>query len=252
MRANPLIATGRARQRGTGFIELILVLATSLLVMGGAIVLMQGTRSNSARANGAAALQEHGRRVLTEVLDELRRSGLSTSAGTNYPAIWERARGPESTARGALVATMNYTDVAAVSEVYAWQGDGTRRSDRNAGRVSDEIVFQLPADLDGDGTPLDATGNLEWSADLISWRVVEDANGQPWLARYVERAGAIVDRRFVAPGVTGITFDSVLDDRSMRFGEVAVVLYLEGTDSQGRTTTSAVEGSVVLRNTSEP
>jgi hypothetical protein len=229
---------------------MMIVLATMTAVLGGAMALLDGARRAWSQADTQSRLQERGRRMLQAVLSDLRRSGLTTFGGNNYPAIWERPRGADSTPRGALVATMNYADVGLVDEVYAVQGTGDRVA-RNETRVSDEIVFQLPADVDGDGTPLDANSDLEWGPELISYRVVEDANGQPWLQRHVEAGGAIVERRIVGPSVATITFDVVFNDRGLRFGEVAVVLYLSELDDRGQLVTTAVEGVVGLRNTRE-
>jgi hypothetical protein len=229
---------------------MMIVLVTMTAVLGGSMMLLEGARQAWRMADTQSRLQERGRRVLQTLLTELRRSGLTTVAGQNFPAIWQRPRGPELLPRGPLIATMNYADESLVSEAFAAQGTGNRIV-RNDGRPSDEIVFQIPADLDGNGTPLDANGDLEWGPELISYRVVEDANGQPWLFRNREIAGAVVERRIVAPSVAAVTFDVVFNDRSMRFGEVAVVLYLEEVDDGGQLVRTAVEGSVGLRNTRE-
>jgi hypothetical protein len=228
----------------------MIVLCTMTAVLGGSMLLMEGARNAWRLADTESRLQERGRRVLQTVLGELRRSGLTSLAGNNYPAIWERARGPETTLRGNLVATMAYADESLVNEVFCANGNGDRIV-RNGGRVSDEMVFQLPADLDGNGTPLDSDGDLEWGPELFSYRIVDDANGQPWLYRYAEVGGLITDRRIVAPSVSAITFDVIYNDRSLRFSEVAVVLYLEELDDNGQRVTTAVEGVVGLRNTRE-
>jgi hypothetical protein len=188
--------------------------------------------------------------MLEHVLDDLRRSGLTTVAGATYPSLFERPAGPETTPRGNLIASMNYADAALVDEIFARDGNGDRIA-RNANRVSDEVVFQQPRDLDGNGTPLDVNGNLEWGPELFSYRVVTDAEGRPWLHRYAELNGAVVDARIVGPSVTSITFDVVFNDRSLRFGMVDVVLYLQELDSNGQKVTAAIEGAVELRNTRE-
>ena len=240
----------RRRLRGHTLLEMMVVLTTMTVVLGGSMLLMNGVRSAWKLADSESRLQELGRRLLQSVLADMRRTGLTTDAGVNYPSIFERARGPDTTPRGPLVASMNYTDTGLVDEVYAWTGNGDRIA-RNQGRVSNEFVFQLPADVDGNGTPLDADGDLEWGPQLFSYRVVEDAQGASWLWRYTELAGVVVDQRMVGPAVTSITFDVVLNDRSLRFGEIAVVIYLEQRDESGRLLTAAVEGSVGMRNTRE-
>lgn len=246
MRAHPLSAS--RRRRGHSLIEMVVALATLSLVLGGALQISTAARDTWRLAGAKSRLQEDGRRMLDAVLDELRRSGVTSAGGASLPAIWEQPRGPLATPRGNLVATMNFADADLVNEVRAAQGNGDRIA-RNAARVSDTIVFQLPRDQDGDGTPLDANGEIEWGPELVSYRVVDDAEGRPWLERQVENGGALVARRPLGPSVRAITFDIVFNDRSLRFGTVDVVLYLEERDPSGRRVTAAVEGAVVLRNT---
>jgi type II secretory pathway pseudopilin PulG len=247
MRSHPL----RRRRDGFTIVEAVVVCATLVVVLGAALVLLEGTRHTSQRAQTESRLQESGRRILADVLADLKRSGMSTLDGHSYPAIWERARGPESTPRGNLIATLSYSDESLVDEIYAWQGDGVDRITRNEPRVSDEVVFQRPVDLDGDGTPLDAVGSLEWTGDLISYRVIDDGAGNASLWRLVENGGVVVARDRVGPGVVKITVDAVMNDRTLRFSEVAVVLWIETRDAENRAARTAVEGSVVIRNTRE-
>jgi hypothetical protein len=243
--------TPRSRgRRGHSLVEMLIVLSTLTVVLGGVFELVRSVRNSWRLESSKSRLQESGRRMLERVLDDLRRSGLTTTGGTTYPSIFEHAAGPEATSRGNLVASMNYADAALVDEIFARDGNGDRIA-RNADRVSDEVVFQQPSDVDGNGTPLDVNGNLEWGPELFSYRVVTDAEGRPWLHRYAERNGAIVDARSVGPSVTSITFDVVFNDRSLRFGVVDVVLYLQELDANGQTVTAAIEGAVELRNTRE-
>lgn len=249
MRPHPLSAPSR-RRRGHTLVELAVVMATFALLLGGTLLLLSGARESWRRADAESRLQESGRRMLEAILGDLRRSGLTVAQGASWPAIFERPRGPRGTPRGALVATMDPADVDRVDSIGAVNGAGDR-IERNRERVSDELVLQLPADLDGDGTPLDADGEMEWGEELVSWFVVEDAEGRPWLWRSVDRAGTVVEERVVGSAVDKATFDVVFNDRTLRFGEVAVVLYLEETDARGRRVATQVEGSVVLRNTRE-
>ena len=234
-------------------VETMVAVVGMTIVFGGSLMLLISSQGAWQVGGNQSSLQEIGRRILNEVLADLRRSGLTAVPGQNLPAVFQHARGAETDPRGPLQATMNYQDVALVSEVLAYQGNGNRIL-RNAGRVSEEVVFQLPSMIDaGDPwgpAPIDATGNFVWSPDLVSYRVV-DLGNVPWLIRYRELNGAVIERRTVGPWVTSITFDVVFNDRSMRFGEVAVVVYLERTNNQGQRITASLEGSVVLRNTRE-
>jgi hypothetical protein len=236
------------RRRGHTLLEMVLAVTTLATVLGGVLQITTGSRAAWRLSGSKSHLQESGRRMLESILAELRHSGLTSVAGSNYPAIYERPRGTAATPRGNLVATMSYADEALVSEVFAKQGDGDRIR-RNAARVSNEILFQLPQDLDRNGTPLDANGELEWGPELFSYRVVDDPEGRPWLERRTERPGTAMQTRLVGPSVRSITFDVVFNDRTLRYGVVDVVLWLEEIDAAGQKITAAVEGSVALRNT---
>jgi type II secretory pathway pseudopilin PulG len=244
------LSPGSRRRRGHSLVEMVVVLATMTIVLGSIFELVHSVRNSWRLQSSKSRLQESGRRMLERVLDDVRRSGLTTFAGATYPMIWEHAAGAEASPRGNLVATMGYNDAGLVDEIFARDGAGDRIT-RNANRVSDEIVFQQPRDVDGNGTPLDVDGNLEWGPELVSYRVVTDSEGRPWLHRYTELAGAVVDRRIVGPSVTSITFDVVFNDRSLRFGVVDIVLYLQELDGNGQTVTASIEGAVELRNTRE-
>jgi hypothetical protein len=249
VRPNALTAPSRGR-RGHSLVEVVIVLSTMTIVLGGVFELVRSVRGSWRLESAKSRLQESGRNMLERVLDDLRRSGLTTVAGATYPAVWEHAAGPEATPRGSLVATMGYADAGLVDEVFARNGNGNRIT-RNENRVSDEIVFQQPKDVDGNGTPLDANGDLEWGPEFFSYRVVTDVEGRPWLQRYTQLNGAVTDTRIVGPSVSSITFDVVFNDRSLRFGVVDVVLYLQELDANGQTVTTAIEGAVELRNTRE-
>ncbi len=238
------------REKGFSLVEMTLVSIGISFVMGTVMLFMKSSQAAWELSGNQSGLQERARRLLHVMVDDLRRSSLTSVAGQNLPAIWERPAGTEDTPRGALIATMNYEDVDQVDEILAVNGDGQTRIERNRARESNEIVFQIPTDVDGNGIPLDADGNVEFTEDLVTYRVVDQA-GTPTLMRYVERAGEIVDRRAIGPWVQKITFDVVLNDRTVRFNEIAVCVYLERIDDRGQVLRAAVEGAVGLRNTRE-
>src|SRR5262249_38839250 len=106
---------GRRGARGHTLVEMMVVLSTMTLVFAGLFMLLRPARDASHEAISRSTLQEAGRRMLEVMLDDLRHTGLTTSGGQNLPAIWEHARGVDSTPPGPLVATMNYTDVYLVN-----------------------------------------------------------------------------------------------------------------------------------------
>ena len=262
MKAATIHRSPGAGERGMTLVEVMFASVSMLIVLGGSMALMMSSRGAMQVGGTQSSLQEVGRRILNEVLSDIRRSGLTTVVGggagnlggpnvSNFPAIYVRKLAPAtSSKREQLIASMNYADAGMVDEVLAYEGNGNR-IDRNEDRDANEFVFQLPTDLDGDGMPIDANGDLEWGQEQFSYRLIQDPNGIPWLYRVTEINGLSIDEQRVGPFVQNITFDVVFNDRSLRFGEVAVVLYMQKQNERGQIITAALEGSVVLRNTRE-
>lgn len=251
---NRLHRSRRSSQQGFTLVEMAVSSFSMIVVLGGAVAVLAGSRGALEVSNTQSVLQDVGRRVLDQVLGDLRSTGLTDGAFVgvgSLPAIWERPPADlGNSTRGNLIASMDYNDVDLVDEILAYQGNGDRIA-RNANRVTNEIGFQMPRDLDGDGRPLDANGDLEWGPEFFSYRVIVEPNGISWLYRFTELNGAVTDTLRIAPFVSNITFDVIFNDRSLRFGEVAVVVYLQRPNGQGQTITTALEGAVVLRNTRE-
>jgi hypothetical protein len=252
------LSRGRAGRSQAGFtvIEMAVTLASMTVVLGGSMTLLVSSRGAWQVGGTRSSLQEVGRRILNEVVADIRRSGLTVEDGQGYPAIYQRP--PEPLGAGERPAEpsvrMDPEDVRVVDLDVLVGGDpgsSSSRIERNRGRTPQEFVFQLPADLDGDGRPLDGNGDLEWSGALHSFRIVVESNGVPWLYHLIEEGGAPARFERVGPHVTGITFDVVANDRSLGFNEVAVVVYLQRLNERGQRITAALESSVVLRNTRE-
>lgn len=251
MHEDPMTRPKASRSAGFSLIEMIVATASMSFVFGGSVLLLQGTRGAFEVGGNHSSLQEVGRRILDDVLSDLRRSGLTTVAGQNLPAVFERPVGNFLTPQGPLLATMSYTDVDLVDAVIAVQGNGNRIN-RNFGRNTNEILFQLPADTNGNGLPVDNNGNLTWGNEVISYRIISDpVTNIPTLFRLTQNGGMITGFRRMGMWVNNITFDVVFNDRSLRFGEIAVVIYLQRINARGQLITSSLEGSVGLRNTRE-
>jgi hypothetical protein len=122
------------------------------------------------------------------------------------------------------------------------------RSQRNAGRTSEELAFRLPGDIDGDGRPTNAsTGALEWDPREFSYRVDRTETGEFRVGRYVDGVRASTLGRHVRR----VTFDVLSFDSSVPRNQIAVTLFLEKATSEGQLISVAMEGAIQLRNTTE-
>lgn len=253
MHEDSLRSRRRRRQAGFSLVEMMVAMGSMTLVFGASMMMLAGTRGAWEVGGTRSSLQEVGRRMLEEVLTDVRRSGLTTTGGQNFPQIWERPVGTFLEPRGNLIATMDYTDVDLVDEMLAVNGlGGPNRILNNQNRIPNEFVFQLPTDTNGNGLPIDDDGNLTFGIETVSYRIIEDpTTGIPTLFRLTQAGAMLAGFERVGPYVTNITFDVVFNDPSLRFGEIAVVIYLQKTNAQGQVIQAALEGSVALRNTRE-
>jgi type II secretory pathway component PulJ len=238
------------RVGGFSLLEAALSMTVMTLVLGATTALMHGTQRAWEAGSRQSQLQERGRDLLDTVMTDLRRTGLTRVGAAPFPSIWERPAGPEGTPRGNLIATLDYQDADRVNEVLAYNGDGQSRIERNRDRVSNEILFQLPKDTNGNGMPIDDEGYITFGTEVITYRVIVD-NQIPTLYRITFDAGAEIARVPICQWVTGITFDAVFNDQTVRFGEIAVVVYMQRPGPDGSVVRAALESAVVLRNTRE-
>ncbi len=251
---------GRSKRSNAGFtmVEMMVAAASLLLVIGGAMALMKSSRGALEVGGNRSGLQELGRRMLNDVVGEIRGAGITEVAGQSYPAIYDRPIALQADSlRGDELAVMDPTD-AEITDSVAWTDPASDpnilevdRVERNRNREPSEFVFQVPQDLNADDRPIDAEGNMEWGTELVSFHIVQDPNGINWLHRVVEDGGVEVSRERIGPHVQNITFDVIGNDRSMRFNEVGVVIYLQRLNNQGQVITAELESSVVMRNTRE-
>jgi hypothetical protein len=239
------------RSRGMAVLEATIIAAFMVtLVMGGFALLMRSARGPTELGGTVGQLQEIGRRIIEQVSEDLKNTGIHTTAGANFPAIYERPAGDGKIPRGKLVASMSLADANDAQFQWARNGDKSRIA-RNRNRACDELLFTPvdPTVVDGGATlpswPLDITNNdqLKWAdANQVNYRVVNDATGPPWLERRVNDTAP----RKIAPFVQNITFDCLGSDRTLLYNQVAIVVYLSHTLSTGRVINTAIEGVVNL------
>jgi hypothetical protein len=240
-----------ARTRGMAVLEATLIAAFLMVfVMGGFALLMRSARGPTELGGTVGQLQEIGRRIIAEVSDDLKNTGIHQTGGANFPAIFERPIGDDKTPRGKQVASMSIDDANNAQYQWARSGDQSRIA-RNRNRACDELVF-TPIDatvVDGANTfaswPLDILNNdqLKWAdANQVNYRVVTDVTGTPWLERRINDRNP----RKIGPFVQNITFDCLGSDRTLLYNQVAIVVYLSHRLSSGRVINTAIEGVVNL------
>ncbi|MEW6745619.1 MAG: hypothetical protein AB1486_22950 [Planctomycetota bacterium] len=231
------------RTNGYAVIEASLTLALVSMIFGGFILLLKASRGAQEEGASRSELQEIGRRAMSRVLEDLRGTGIVEDALGNFPVIYERPAGDESTPRGEFVASLSYTDADDVA--WASYERGRDRVEVNRDAECREILFRVPRDTDGNGYPIDSTGLVEWGDQVMSYRVVQYPDGRRWLERRTDDASP----EPVAPYVEKITFDCIMNDRSLLYNQIAVVIYLSREGHRGQSIEAALEGIATLRNT---
>ena len=102
------------------------------------------------------------------------------------------------------------------------------------------MTCYLPADLDGNGSIIDATGNLEWGATAIQY--ARDA-----ASRQLRRtAGG--QTLVIANDVQSVTFEDAAINSALYANEVKITLTLQATTAQRRTVSATAVEIVKLRN----
>ncbi len=103
------------------------------------------------------------------------------------------------------------------------------------------ITFTLPADLDGNGTIVDAIGAIEWdNANPVQYVYV------PAQLQLQRLQG--VNVRVLADGVQGVTFEDAAINPALLQNEVRVTLTLQRRTPRGRTVSATAVETLRLRN----
>lgn len=232
------------KKNDAGFtvIESIVALAIFSIVAYGIFLSIGGALGAFDIGKTKSELQDMGRKVLKKMIHELKGSGIYETVSLNYPSIYEFD--PDVGSRGNWLGSLSFSD----SEITETTGNWQDRRSRNKNRISNEIVFRLPQDLDGDGYLTDnSTGEIEWSSDLISYKVVKAPNGVYQLERHVNGSFSSLMGRFVKK----VTFDAIVFDTTVKYNQTVITVFLERKTDAGHTIEVALEGTVSLRNTRE-
>jgi len=230
---------------GFTLFETMLTLTIFSIIFSSLFLVVNGVQTTYDQGNTESILRESGRRILKELIHELRQTGIVEGGLVNLPAVYEREVAPlEESERGELIATMSFEDAELGGEV----ARGENRVITHVDRVPNEIVFRRLADHDGNGYPFDEeTGALEWSDEEYSFFVARDQGGDPSLLR-VSDAG---DFRVVGRNVEKVVFDVISYDPTVLYNQIVVVLYMTAQLPNGSSVRVGIEGTVNLRNTRE-
>src|SRR5262245_44948036 len=111
--------TARLRAAG-GFtlFEMMMTLTIFSVIFSSLFMIVNGVKTSYDQGNTQSVLRERGRRILKEMIYELRQTGIIEGGPTNLPAIYERPVVPAADSqRGRLLATMSFNDAELGGEV---------------------------------------------------------------------------------------------------------------------------------------
>ena len=237
----------RQKQNNGGFtlFEMMMTLTIFSIIFSSLALVVTGIQTSYDRGSVESALRESGRRILKEIIHDLRQTGIIESGGVNLPAIYVReVLPPEETERGDLIATMSFDDV----ELGGQASRGRNRVETHGDRLPNEIVFKRLADLDNNGYPFEEdTGILEWTNEEFSYYVIEDVAGVPQLVRESTDG----DFRIIGRDVEKVVFDVISYDPTVLYNQIVIVIYMTSSLPNGDQLRVGLEGTVNLRNTRE-
>jgi prepilin-type N-terminal cleavage/methylation domain-containing protein len=218
----------RGRQ-GFTLIEMMISLGVLSIVGVSFAVSMRSMASLSSSSAARADVQREGAEALERILGELRSSGVANVGGLDYPHLFDDGvPGPGFDAHAHAVpagaATVNDYDFG----------------------VTREIVFLLPADVDGDALPdVDGAGEMAWGANEISYVLDQAADGTVALQRRVNGAAPVN----IASDVERVAFDDAATSGfEVPLDAVRVRIFFRARDSEGNEVRYSVEGTTRLRN----
>jgi prepilin-type N-terminal cleavage/methylation domain-containing protein len=248
----PGARTGR-EEEGFSLFEMLLTLSVFSIIFTSLFMLVHGVQTSYDRGNTESVLRESGRRILKQMIEDLRETGILNEEPVNLPAVYEHEIQPmgDDNVRGPLIATMSFEDADLGGEEFR----GPSRVLTHVDRTPNEIVFRrlkfntvsLPDGRDID-LPIDPdTGELDWSDEELSFYVVRDASGTPVLIKQSSSG----DVSILGRDVEKVVFDVISYDPTVLYNQIVIVLYMTKSIANGETIRVGIEGTVNLRNTRE-
>jgi type II secretory pathway pseudopilin PulG len=97
---------------------------------------------------------------------------------------------------------------------------------------NNSITFYLPQDQDGDGTIIDATGNIEWNTDNpIKYQ--RDASLNQLIRTVEDDTGNVLSREILCTDVSSVEFIDASIDSSLFLNELKIILDLQKITNHG-------------------
>lgn len=216
-------------RNGFSLFEMIISVSLMAMLSGMLIESLANLRSSTIFSENKSSLQVMADKALVEMITELRRSGERSNVGKDYPYVFE----------GGAPAP------AFVLHAHAPAGGTSEAGDNDFG-LDNEVVFLMPADANADGRPdIDGNGDLDWSADEISYTVVTRADG----INYLERRENALNPTIVGHHVERMVIDtSESSGFEIPLESIRIRLFFRRTDSNGYLVRYSNEAVVALRN----
>jgi hypothetical protein len=243
-------------ESGSTMVELILVLVLTAVVIGGFSMSVTDAVDFSVNGVGHADLQQIGRSAMDRIKRDMQSTGrfIDPVLGIQLPHVFSNGQ-----PAAAIPPPFNHdnaylANLAATFPVPTPPPPGNPPPFVAPGSELEplgirECVFRLPTDLDGDGRIVSsATGNIEWSSELVGYILVPNAQGSlDLLRRRVSSAGAVTDE-IICRCVEALTFDSVDSKNILPLLAVEVHLHLRRTTSRGQVQRLHLATTTGMRN----
>lgn len=244
-------------QSGLTLVETTVTLFFTMLVFGIYARSVVDSVEFSAANIGGASLHEIGRRTLETVARDLSRTGnrIDPVWGIPFPHVFRNGL-PDPILSGAWEHdTEQLEEMAAAfppgpppppepSNPPPFVAPGFELTPMGIR----EIVFRLPADLDGDGRLLNASNQLEWHPDTFGYIMIPNHRGTLNLVRRTVTAQHVITDQTICTNVEALTFDSVETKSILPLDAIEVHLHLKRQDVRGRIQRLHLTTTMVMRN----
>lgn len=158
------------RRRGYSMIEVVITMAITIIVLIAVYAVIGATVKQDEAIRARVEIQIEATRCIQELTSLLKTAG---PVDANGNGTWQAGEYPVFTDDGSAFpsAYASFSDLNDVGTTGrnspATHYIGTVDPD-GFGGTSNEIIFRLPRDRDGDKHPTDASGNIEWGKDNVS------------------------------------------------------------------------------------
>ena len=251
---------GRATS-GFTLVEIVVASSVLLVMAGSLITALKGIRGITDSGSMEVKLQTSGERAVSTIMDDMRRSGfvdVDVGGGPplqSFPYIFKDGDPTLGWTWGTEPSGANpdNTDPPVTPMLMHAHAPATKAAqpgDPDFG-PNQEIVFVIPADANADGVPdIDASGNIVWSPNQISYVLVTRADGN----NYIERRVNGLNGQKVAMYVERLVFDDNTSSgggAAVQVNTIRVQIHFRRADPQGQMHRYVAQTSLRLRNARE-